>query len=68
MDTYLAIITTVLVITQIIRLVQNTISLCRNSRLTKAELKHLGDVTKEDLDIQRKAYRCIVEWFEKGRE
>lgn len=71
MDTYLAIITTVLVATQIIRIVQNTISLRNNTKVIKEELKHLSDVTREDQEMQRKANRCIVEvceWVMKGRE
>lgn len=64
MTTYLAIITTVLVSTQIIRVVQNTISLHKQEILFKEQLGQIQDVTQEDLDIQRKAYRLIVEYFE----
>lgn len=65
MNTYLAIITTVLVITQIIRLIQNTIQLRRQDVLFKEQLGQIHDLTQEDFDIQRKAYRLIVEHFEK---
>lgn len=63
MNIYLAIITTALVITQIIRVTQNTISLRRNNEIYKKELKELADVElkKEDFEMQRKAYRLIVE-------
>lgn len=66
MNTYLAIITTVLVVTQIIRLIQNTIQLRRQEVLLKEQLGQLADteVTKEDFNTQRKAYRLIVEYFE----
>ena len=63
MNTYLAIITTVLVITQIIRLAQNYIQLCRQKILFKKQVGELADmeIKKEDFEIQRKAYRLIVE-------
>ena len=67
MNTYLAIITTVLVITQVIRLIQNTINLYRQNIMFKKDLESLSDleVTKEDFEMQRKAYRLIVERLEK---
>ena len=65
MNTYLAIITTILVVTQIIRLIQNTIQLRKQDILFKEQLGQIQDVTPEDFDIQRKAYRLIVEHFEK---
>lgn len=62
MNTYLTIITTVLVLTQIIRIVQNTISLFHQERELK---KHIGwikdnDIRREDFELQRKAYKLIV--------
>lgn len=66
MNTYLAIITTVLVVTQIIRLIQNTVQLHRQSVLFKKQLKELADMelTERDFEIQRKAYRLIVSYLE----
>ena len=63
MNKYLAIITTVLVITQIIRVAQNYIQLRRQKTLFKKQVGELADleVKKEDFEIQRKAYRLIVE-------
>ena len=63
MNTYLAIITTVLVITQIIRVAQNYIQLHRQKILFKKQVGDLADmeIKKEDFEIQRKAYRLIVE-------
>lgn len=52
MEKYLAIITTVLVATQIVRITQNTISLYRQNKIIKAQLDELGELT--DKDIQRK--------------
>lgn len=52
MEKYLAVITTVLVATQVVRIIQNTISLARQNRLIKAQLDEVGEVT--DNDIKRK--------------
>lgn len=60
MNKYLVIITTVLVITQIIRVVQNTMQLRRQTRMMKARLDRLDDVTNEDLNMQKEAFRLIV--------
>lgn len=63
MDKYLVIITTVLAVTQVIRVTQNTINLHRQNTLYKKQLQELVDyeVRKEDFEMQRKAYRLIVE-------
>ena len=70
MDTYLAIMITALVISQIIRCVQNAVQLRRQNILFKEQLGELAnrEVTAEDFDVQRKAYRMIVDYFEKGGE
>lgn len=70
MNNYLTIITTVLVITQIIRVTQNAITLHRQNVLYKKELKELADfeLRKEDFDIQRKAYRLIVDRLGGGED
>lgn len=52
MEGYLVFITTVLVITQIVRITQNTISLHRQKRIIKSQLDEIGEIT--DKDIQRK--------------
>ena len=66
MNTYLAIITTVLVITQIVRLIQNAVQLHRQNILFKERLGHLADCspTEQDFENQRKAYRLIVNYLE----
>ena len=66
MNTYLAIITTVLVLTQIIRLVQNAVQLRKQHILFKKQLGQLADCepTRKDFETQRKAYRLIVEYLE----
>ena len=66
MNTYLAIITTVLVITQIVRMIQNAVQLHRQNVLFKEQLWHLADcnLTKQDFENQRKAYQLIVDYLE----
>ena len=70
MNTYLAIITTVLVITQIIRLIQNATQLRKQDVLFKKQRKELADMelTERDFETQRKAYRLAVEFFERRAE
>lgn len=65
MNTYLAIITTVLVLTQIVRLIQNAIQLRRQNKLFKEQLGSLADrnITEADFENQRQAYRLIVEYL-----
>ena len=67
MTIYLTIITTVLVATQIIRIVQNSISLHRYKKVTQAEINRLGKVEDEDIEMQKEAYRLIVEYLEDRR-
>lgn len=64
MNIYLAIITTVLVVTQVIRLVQNTVQLRRQKILFEKQLGQLEDISEEDLKIQKRYYRLNVEWLE----
>ena len=66
MNNYLVIITTVLVITQVIRITQNAISLRRQKVEFKKNLGELAEweVKKEDFEMQRKAWRLIVEKLE----
>ena len=65
MNTYLAIIKTILVISQIVRVIQNTIQLRRQKVLFEAQCKEL---TERDFETQRKAYRLAVEFFERRAE
>lgn len=68
MDIYLTVMVTVLVITQIVRITQNAIHLYRQNRLLNAQLSQVEDITQDDLNTQRKAYRLIVEHFEQKQE
>lgn len=55
MNIYLTIITTVLVLTQIIRVTQNAINLHRQNKQIKRDIEWINDrdITKEDFDVQR---------------
>lgn len=67
MNTYLAIITSVLVLTQIIRVTQNHIQLKRQKTIFEKQLGDLAniEIQKEDFEYQRRAYRLIVEKLER---
>lgn len=68
MNTYIAIMVTLIVVTQIIRVAQNHIQLCRQYHLLKKQLAQIDDVTQDDLDTQRKAYKLIVKHYEAKEE
>ena len=65
MNTYLVIITTVLVVTQIIRVIQNHTQLRRQRVLFENQLKELADaeLTERDFEVQKKAYQLVVEYL-----
>lgn len=70
MNTYLAIITTVLVITQIIRVTQNHIQLRRQQKQFEKDLAWVmeTDITKKDFEIQREATRLLLKKLQKEEE
>lgn len=63
MNTYLAIITTILVLTQIIRVTQNHISLFRQEKKIKETVGWIedNDITKRDYEIQRKVFYMLYD-------
>lgn len=63
MNTYLAIITTVLVLTQIVRIVQNTVNLHRQNKIIKAQLDGLEDVNNEDIKRRREVDMLLVQFL-----
>ena len=67
MDKYLAVTTTVLIISQVIRIIQNAINLHRQRIAFERDVKHLKDieVSKEDFALQKKCYRLIVAKLER---
>lgn len=63
MTTYLTIITTVLVLTQIIRITQNSISLFRQSKKIEQTVGwlHENDVSQKDFEIQRRVFYLLYD-------
>lgn len=70
MNTYLVIITTILVATQIIRITQNHISLFRQEKKIKETCDWLkdNDVSEKDFEIQRKVFYMLYEKLAKEND
>lgn len=70
MNTYLIIITSVLVLTQIIRITQNTISLQRQNKQIKRDIEWINerDITKEDFDVQRECFYLIRDCLKSNKK
>ena len=70
MNTYLVIITTVLVVTQLIRITQNQISLFRQRKKIDNTLAWMkdNDVSERDFDIQRKVFYLLFDKLMKEQE
>lgn len=67
-DKYLIVMMTVLVVTQVIRVTQNTISLIRQNQRIKRGLDRIGDITNEDIEVQKKFYKLACEHLAKQKE
>lgn len=65
MEKYLVIITTVLVATQVVRIIQNTLSLYRQNKLIKAQLNEIGELTDDDLKRKITVDKLLVELLPK---
>ena len=67
MTTYLTIITTVLVLTQIIRITQNYISLFRQEKKIKKTVGWLkdNDVSERDFEVQRQVFYMLYNKLKK---
>lgn len=70
MSVYLAIITTVLVLTQIVRLIQNAIQLHRQSKMLSKDLAWIRDnnITERDFDVQRDCFYLLRMFLERELE
>lgn len=70
MEIYLAIITTVLVLTQIIRLIQNAIQLHRQEKAIAKDLAWIKDrdITERDFDVQRDCFYLLRKYLGKELE
>ena len=62
---YLQIVVTAILLTQLVRTIQNGISLYRQNKTFKDACGQLSDVTPEDMENQRKAYRMMVAHYER---
>ena len=70
MEIYLAIITTVLVLTQIVRLIQNAIQLHRQNNAFTKDLAWIkdNDISERDFDVQRDCFYLLRQYLEKELE
>ena len=66
MNIYLAIITTVLVLTQIVRVTQNAIQLRRQEKQIQKTLNWFNDndVSEKDFIVQRQCFYLLRDWLE----
>ena len=65
---YLQIVVTAILLTQLVRTIQNGISLYRQNKVFKESCGQLSDVTQQDLENQRYAYRLMIEYYEKENQ
>ena len=61
MDKYLVVITTILVVTQVIRIIQNTLSLYKQNKLFEAEMGQISDITDSDLKRKMEVDKLLIE-------
>ena len=66
MNTYLVIITTVLAVTQLIRVIQNAVSIHNQNEALERDLSWLKDrdISEKDFDTQRECFYLLKEWLE----
>ena len=67
MNIYLAIITTVLVLTQIVRLIQNAMQLHRQEKAIARDLAWIKDrdISERDFDAQRDCFYLLRDYLER---
>ena len=66
MNTYLTIMVTVLVTTQVIRIIQNAVQLHRQNKLISKELERVGEVTDYDIITrQRRVHELLIAYLER---
>ena len=70
MNIYLAIITTVLVLTQIVRLIQNAIQLHRQEKAIAKDLAWIkdNDISEVDFQTQREVFQMLHNWLSEKEE
>ena len=67
MSVYLTIMVTVLVLTQIVRLIQNAIQLRRQNKAFTKDLAWIkdNDISKRDFDVQRDCFYLLRDYLER---
>jgi len=50
-------------VTQIVRVIQNAVQLRRQNKVINKQLEGITDITNEDIERQREAYRLIVKFL-----
>ena len=70
MNIYLAIITTVLVVTQVIRVTQNHIQLNRQRKEIDQTLSWIrdNDISNADFETQREVFYLLKDWLKREAE
>ena len=70
MNTYLTIMVTVLVVTQIVRISQNHIQLRRQRKEIDETCGWIreNDVSERDFNVQRECFYLLKEWLEKEKD
>lgn len=66
-EKYLIVMTTVLVATQVIRITQNFVQLSRQNKAIKRELERVGEITDEDIAIQKRFFRTACDYLDEKR-
>ena len=65
---YLQVAVTLILLTQIARVVQNGINLIRQGKVFEKSCGQLDDITQQDLENQRYAYQLMIEYYEKENQ
>lgn len=65
MNTYLTIMVTILVVTQVIRITQNAVQLHRQNKVVKKQLEGIEEVTTFDIERQRYMIELVIAYLER---
>lgn len=68
METALFWMVAILLVTQIVRVIQNAIQLRRQTKVIRKQLDGITDITNEDIERQREAYTLVVEYLKEKME
>ncbi len=63
METVLFWMVLILLVTQIVRVIQNAVQLRRQNKVINKQFEGITDITNEDIERQREAYRLIVKFL-----